>query len=40
MVSASGDGDEAQVCHLIDHHFLLKQLLEFRFQMATVLSIS
>ena len=28
------------VYHLIGHHFRLKQLLEFRFQMATVLSVS
>ena len=27
------------VCHLIDHHFCLKQLLKFRFQKATVLTI-
>ena len=28
------------VCHLIDHHFRLKQLLKIRYQMAAALSVS
>ena len=28
----------SRVCHLIAHHFRLKQLLEFPFQMASVFS--